>query len=180
MIDCVTVTQDELNGERVISGYFSVLLQSMVCYLALRQWRFLAAEQSRRRMSDAQLREVSSDLLEVERQRQRLERRNRELSRLNDIASAISRAGRLDVAFHFALESISHLTAHEAVIMLRDEGEKLVYADTGRCGFSSADLTLWLTKLDEDHLLRYVRQQDGPGIIEDEAAESELAPVLQD
>lgn len=180
MVDCVFVPSVNFTGERVISGYFSVLLQSMVCYLALRQWRFLAVEQRRRRLSDAQLREMSSDLLEVERQRQRLERRNRELSRLNEIASTISRVRRLDDAFRFALESISQLTAHEAVIMLRDEGEKLVFVNTQRCGFSSDDLAQWLTRLDEDMLLRYVRQQDVPGIIEDEAAESALAPALRD
>lgn len=180
MIDCVMIAEPGLTGERIISGYFSILLQSMICYLALRQWRYLLEEQSRRRLSDAQLREISTELVEIERHQRRLERRNRELAALNEIASTISRAASLDAAFRFALRSISQLTAHEAVIMLRDDDEKLVFADAKRCGFGSTDLAQWLTKLDEDLLLRYVRQQNAPGIIEDERAESELAPALRD
>src|SRR5581483_6868856 len=110
----------------------------------------------------------------------RLERRNRELAALNEIASAISRSASLETAFGFALESISHLTSHEVVIMLRHDDEKLVYADSGRCGFGSVDLAQWLTKLDEDLLLRYVRGQNAPDIIEDEAAESALAEALSE
>lgn len=180
MLDCVMIAESGLTGERIISGYFSILLQSMICYLALRQWRYLLEEQSRRRLSDAQLREISTELVESERHQRRLERRNRELAALNEIASTISRAASLDAAFRFALRSISQLTAHEAVIMLRDDDEKLVFADAQRCGFGSTDLAQWLTKLDEDLLLRYVRQQNAPGIIEDERAESELAPALRD
>jgi PAS domain S-box-containing protein len=180
MFDCVAVAVSDFTSERIISGYFSVLLQSMVSYLALRQWRFLLEEQSKRRLSDAQLREISTELIEVERHQRRLERRNRELAALNEIASAISRTESLNTAFRYALESISRLTAHEVVIMLRDEDEKLVYVDARRCGYSSADLTQWMTRLDEDLLLRYVRQQNAPGIIEDEECESELAPVLRD
>jgi PAS domain S-box-containing protein len=180
MTDCAVIAEPALTGERIISGYFSILLQSMICYLALRQWRYLREEQSRRRLSDAQLREISTELAESERQQRRLERRNRELAALNEISSAISRSGSLDEAFRFALKSISQLTAHEAVIMLRDDDEKIVFADAQRCGFGSTDLAQWLTKLDEDLLLKYVRQQNAPGIIEDEEAESELAPALRD
>ncbi len=180
MMDCVLIQEPALTSERVISGYFSILLQSMVCYLSLRQWRFLAAEQNLRRLSDAQLQEISSELVEFERHHRRLERRNRELAALNEIASEISRSPRLEIAFRFALESISQLTAHEAVILLRDDDEKLIFADARRCEFSAADLMQWLTRLDEDLLLKYVRAQAAPGIIDDLSAASELAPALRE
>lgn len=180
MMDCVMIQEPALTVERVISGYFSILLQSTVCYLSLRQWRFITAEQRLRRLSDTQLQEISSELVEFERHHRRLERRNHELAALNEIASEISRSPSLDLAFRFALQSIAHLTAHEAVILLRDDDEKLVFVDARQCAFNAADLTQWLKRLDEDQLLSYVRQQNEPGIIDDVAAESELAPVLRE
>jgi PAS domain S-box-containing protein len=46
---------------QAVTAIFSVTLQSMVGYLALRQWRILVAEQRLRAQSDAELRAVASD-----------------------------------------------------------------------------------------------------------------------
>jgi PAS domain S-box-containing protein len=105
----------------LLTAQFSLALQSMICYLSLRQWRILTVEQSLREQTDAELREVSSDLAELERSQRRLERRNRELAALNEIASVISRSTDMAQAFAYALERIEQLTAHEIVVALCED-----------------------------------------------------------
>ncbi len=106
---------------QLMTAQFSLALQSMICYLSLRQWRILTAEQSLREQTDAELRQVSSDLAELERSQRQLERRNRELAALNEIASVISRSTDPAQAFAYALERIEQLTAHEIVVALYED-----------------------------------------------------------
>lgn len=103
-----------------MAAVFSVTLQIMVCYLALRQWRVLTEEQHLRARSDAELREVSSSLSALERSRRSLARRNRELALLSDIASFISRAASLPEAVGYALERVSELSRNAAILLTYD------------------------------------------------------------
>lgn len=101
-----------------VTAVFSVMLQSMICYLALRQWRILAEEQGRRARRDAELREVSSNLDALERSRLRLARRNRELAVLNDIAACVSRAASLAQAVGYALDRVAELYSGATALLV--------------------------------------------------------------
>ncbi|MFN0124773.1 MAG: ATP-binding protein [Blastocatellia bacterium] len=152
------------NNKRQVTALFSFTLQILIAYLAFRQWRFLSSEQARRMQSDAQLREISSELEAVGQQQRRLERRNRELAALNEIARVIGRSERLETAFRFAMETIADLTTHEAVFLLGDKDVRLIYANEKLCGYSVPELEDWLARLDREKRLTVPRRQSRSGL----------------
>src|SRR2546421_1445153 len=124
LTDCLFTLPGAEPTARIITAEFSIALQSIICYLALRQCRILTVEQQLRDQSNAELDEISSDLAWMEHNRRRLERRNRELAALNEIASAMSRTADLTQAFDYALGQIECLTGHEVVVVLRYDEQR--------------------------------------------------------
>jgi PAS domain S-box-containing protein len=179
LADCLLTLPAEEQAARVIAAEFSIALQSIICYLSLRQWRVLTAEQQLREQSVAELDEVASDLARLERHQRRLERRNQELAALNEIASLMSRSANLTLAFDYALERIEQLTAHEVVIVLRyDEAAQTLAAFTQR-GLSEEEAA-WAGEMrfNESFSSRAIRE-GAPSISENFSADERVHPLLR-
>jgi signal transduction histidine kinase/ActR/RegA family two-component response regulator len=138
-VEFLLMRSSEAAEAQGVTALFSVVLQSMVGYLALRQWRILAEEQHRRVRSDAELREVSSTLDALERSQRRLARRNRELATLNDVASYISRAASLQRAADYALDRVEELNRHSAALLLGHDAQAGGYTFLAQRGWAEPE-----------------------------------------
>lgn len=140
-----------------ITAVFSVMLQSLICYLALRQWRILSDEQHKRAQRDAELREISTNLDTLERSQRRLARRNRELAMLNEIASFISRAPSLDEAVSHALDRIQELNSQSTILLLGYEAKAQTYRFLAQRGWGNEDEIEKMAEVDWTQVISELR-----------------------
>jgi len=179
LTDCLLTLPVEGQTAQVIAAEFSIALQSMVCYLSLRQWRILTVEHSLLEQTDAELREVSSDLAELERSQRRLERRNRELAALNEIASAIGRSEDLTQAFDYALGRLEQLTAHEVVIVLRYDEQARTLTYLTQRGLTEEEIASARELQFDQSFSRHVILNGTPIIVENFSADDRVHPLLR-
>jgi hypothetical protein len=179
LTDCLLALTGEEAAAQIIAAEFSIALQSMICYLSLRQWRMLRFEQGLREQSSAELREVASDLAELDRSQRWLERRNRELGALNDIASHLSRAEHLSDAFAYALERIEQLTTHEVVIVLRYDESTQALTTLAQRGLTEAEVARARELTFEESFSSHSILHGTPSICENFSADHRVHPVLR-
>jgi PAS domain S-box-containing protein len=179
LTDCLLTLPAEEPAAWIIAAEFSIALQSIICYLALRQCRMLAVEQRLREQSDAELDEISGDLARLEHNRRRLERRNRELAALNEIASAISRAADLRLAFNYALEQVERLTAHEVVAVLRYDEQTQELTTFAQRGLTEEEIKRGGELRFDQSFSSRVILRGTPSIVEDFSADESVHPLLR-
>ena len=179
LTDCLLTRPGEEPIARLIAAEFSIALQSIICYLALRQSRVLALEQKLRAQSDAEMGELSSDLAWLEHNRQRLERRNRELAALNEIASTISRSADLSLAFDYALAQIAQLTAHEVVIVVRYDEQTQTLTTFAQRGLTEEEIARGGGLRFDEAFSSRVILGGVPSIVEDFSADERVHPLLR-
>jgi PAS domain S-box-containing protein len=175
MADCVLFPALKNSPERMITGYFSLLMQSMVGYLSLRKFRVFSNERKLLAKSDRQLKVLSSELAEKGRQQRRLERLNRHLLALNEIVARSGVSSEINDTCWLALEKMTELTGWDAAVLIQSDGHCLVCVNGTPPAVSRDEILARLTPAAQEMLLNYLHRDTRQFIIEYQLSDSEVS-----